>query len=105
MYSGRIALRSLALLLLCCVPASAQMKFDQPSPEKTCLFAAAQKVPNVPGLQIVKSRVSNAPKELKTPEAYIVEIDVKYTDQTATYVFACFSKPGVPASAQPVGMK
>lgn len=76
--------------------------------EKACIFSAAGKLPAIPGLTIIGSRLSPLPKELKKSSkddrAVLVEIDVKAAAQEATFAFICGTEPNVPAIAVPAGL-
>ena len=87
------------------VTANAQAEIAK---EKLCIFAAAQKLPNIPGLTIVAVRTSALPENLKgtagAEAGLIVKIDVKAIATEATFDFVCASPAGKPAVAMPLGM-
>jgi hypothetical protein len=68
--------------------------------EKSCLFNAALKLPQIPGLVIQGGRVTPE----KAPGTYRVEIDVRAIGQDATMIFACASGQGG-TLVQPAGMR
>jgi hypothetical protein len=77
-----------------------------PVPDKLCIFAAAQKLPAIPGIVIVASRVIQAqlgPKATPESSTRMVEIDTKAAAQDATFQFICVSNDKV-TLATPVGV-
>jgi len=67
-------------------PAFSQIGFE----DKQCIFAAAQKLPAIPGLQIIESRAVRTPQKGKREGfEFKIEIDVKAAGQPATFAFVC----------------
>jgi hypothetical protein len=66
--------------------------------EKSCIFGAAQKLPVIPGITIVASRLKDTPPEdmpkqvrgARPPQ--IIEIDVTAAGQDATFSFLLLRK-------------
>jgi hypothetical protein len=60
--------------------------------EKDCILTAAERLPRIPGIQILASRVAAMPEGIKTnPSVYqsIVHIDAKAAGVETTYNFIC----------------
>jgi hypothetical protein len=97
-------LKSAVALLALSVATAA---FAEPTHEKQCIFAAAQRLPIIPGMSIVASRIKPIPVEHQRREwpdgATMVEIDVNGAGQEATYGFICLANDKVSA-AQPLGI-
>jgi hypothetical protein len=76
-------------------------------PDKLCIFAAAQKLPAIPGLTIIASRLKPLPPDLQQKQtvntAGMVEIDVKAAGQDATFTFICTANDKL-TFAMPVGV-
>lgn len=68
--------------------------------ERRCIFAAAQKLPLIPGLAITGSRF-DLQKNVKF--GGIVEIDVRAAAQDATFSFCCGANDKI-AIATPLGI-
>ncbi len=80
----RIALISIVLIS----PALAQS--GNSILEKSCVLAAAEKLPNIPGIAIVSSRTKPRARASKSePAVTDVEIDVTAAGLDATYSFLC----------------
>ncbi len=79
----------IALMLMVFIsPALAQS--DNSLLEKTCILAAAEKLPNIPGMTILASRTKPRARASKSePAVTDVEIDVKAAGLDATYTFLC----------------
>lgn len=87
--------------------------------EKTCIFAAATKLPPVPGLEIVHSSTGPVPANVtQTAPWYgavnpiggpgkaatmMVDLDVQAAAQSATFEFVCGYNDGV-TTAEPLGI-
>lgn len=77
--------------------------------EKACIFAAAQKLPFIPGMTIVAGRVKDLPPELQQKQVSggsstrLVEIDVNAAGQDATYSFVCIANGRI-TIASPMGI-
>ena len=75
---------------------SADIARAETIPEKSCILGAAQKLPVIPGITVVVSRLKDAPPEnfpQQVPGARpprIVGIDVTAAGHDATYSFFCF---------------
>jgi hypothetical protein len=75
--------------------------------EKVCIFASAQKLPNIAGLSIAASRIKDLPKDTKQSPGItglMVEIDVRAANQDATFAFVCATAPGKPTFVESMGM-
>ena len=76
-------------------------------PEKLCIFAAAQKLPAIPGLTIIASRLKPLPPDLQQKQTIntvgMVEIDVKAAGQDATFSFICSANDKI-TIAMPIGV-
>ncbi|MFK4538028.1 hypothetical protein ABIA00_006211 [Bradyrhizobium ottawaense] len=64
--------------------------------ERSCIMAAAIKLPAVPGLAITASRMKDAPPDEKQRQAGatfggVVELDVRAAGQDSTFGFYCLS--------------
>lgn len=64
--------------------------------ERSCIMAAAVKLPAVPGLAVVASRMKVAPLDEKQRQAGatfggVVELDIKAAGQDSTFGFYCLS--------------
>ena len=92
---GAVSMKPIRIsLVLAVLFGSASCACAQSIPEKLCIFSAAQKLPSIPGLLIVASRVKELSSEARTkgaPPSVTVEIDVKAAAQEATYSFICRS--------------
>jgi hypothetical protein len=90
-----IVLASLAI-----APAvNAQQSLEHKSLEhKTCLFAAAEKLPNIAGMSVAGYRFVASPggPKAKAPgsDPLAVEIDATFLGTTATFLFVCASQVG-----------
>ena len=75
--------------------------------DRTCITAAATKLPPVAALKIERTRVLPDPsarqEKLKLYHA-MVEIDTSLAGQTSTYVFNCI-RQGLSTVIQPLGMR
>jgi hypothetical protein len=77
--------------------------------EKACIFAAAQKLPFIPGMTVIASRVKELPPELQQKQAgggsstKMVEIEVNAAAQDATYSFICIANGRI-TLATPMGI-
>lgn len=83
--------KSLAFIAVLCLPS---VVAADPVGGKLCLFAAAAKLPTVPGLKVTRSSVgepqnSIAPGSQVTTGLYRGEIDVEAFSQKATYSVEC----------------
>lgn len=61
---------------------------------KMCLFAAAAKLPNVPGLKVVRATVGEPKADASAPAGlamtfYRGEIEIEALGQQATYSYSC----------------
>jgi hypothetical protein len=71
--------------------------------EKTCILAAAERLPRIPGIEIIASRAKPVPTEFKTsPGAFmtLVEIDAKAAGLNETYNFVCAKGARTPPIVQ-----
>jgi hypothetical protein len=74
--------------------------------DKQCIFSAATKLPNIPGLEITGSRAKPAPadaKKIPGLSTMLVEIDVKAAGQNGTYAFLCGFKERTTVT-EPMGL-
>lgn len=91
---------------LTCVLATSALA--QSVDDKRCIFAAAQKLPNLPGLTVATSRIVELSKEVTGRLAREqnwrgVEITVKAAAQDATFNFVCGINGSV-VLAEPLGI-
>ncbi|MBR1142718.1 hypothetical protein [Bradyrhizobium sp. AUGA SZCCT0431] len=71
--------------------------------EKSCILAAAERLPRIPGIEIIGYRTKPLPTEFKpTPGTYmtLVEIDAKAAGLNETYNFVCAKGARTPAIIQ-----
>lgn len=99
----------LALLFVAgAVVASSEMRGEEieHNVPKICIFAAAEKLPRIPGLVITGAKTSDVPDSLKTKgiSTMIVEVSFTAAGQSAIAKFVCASAPGKPPSAVPLGV-
>jgi hypothetical protein len=74
--------------------------------QKGCILAAAERLPRIPGIQIINSRISAMPSETKIePGTYmtLVHIDAKAAGQDVTYNFLCARGARTPSIVQRLG--
>ena len=74
--------------------------------EKNCILTAAQKLPRIPGIEIIKSEaLPVSPESKPEPGIFqrIVVIDIKAAGQEAKYSFVCATGPGKPYFVVPIG--
>jgi hypothetical protein len=72
--------------------------------EKSCILAAAERLPRIPGIEIISSRAKPVPDDFKqSPGTYmtIVEIDAKAAGLNVTYNFVCAKGARTHAMIQP----
>jgi hypothetical protein len=70
--------------------------------EKACILAAAERLPRIPGIEIVSSRAKPLPDEAAkkaSPNFFwrMIEIDAKAAGQSVTYTFVCGKGARTPA--------
>jgi hypothetical protein len=78
---------------------NAQQSLEHKSLEhKTCLFAAAEKLPNIAGMSVAGYRFVPSPggPKAKAPgsDPLAVEIDATFLGTPATFLFVCASQVG-----------
>jgi hypothetical protein len=77
--------------------------------DKSCIFAAAQKLPFIPGMTVIAGRVTELPPELRQKQVgggsstRMVEIDVNAAALDATYSFICIANGRI-TIASPMGI-
>ena len=79
-------------ILFLSVPALAQ---NAPSIlQKACIVAAAEKLPKVPGIEILGTRIRTFKTIYGSSENETIDIDIKAAGLTVTYSFGCTKGPG-----------
>lgn len=93
-FGGTMNMVKIAIVAVAGATASFSAWAQDRMAEKLCLFAAAEKLPIISGLEISAGRIKPYAKDgskKSDSSAMIVEIDVKAIGQNATYSFVCIN--------------
>jgi len=98
-----------ALALAIAFGLTVSMARAEPASEKVCIIAAASKLPKIPDLTIVASRMMSVPVDEKQKQRGItlsgtVELDVRAAAQDVTFGFHCTVNESTGPIATPVGV-
>ena len=87
-----------AWIVLASLAIAPAVNAQQSLEHKACLFAAAEKLPNIAGMTVTEYRFVPPPggPKARTPgsEPLVVEIDATFLGATGTFLFVCASQVG-----------